>query len=526
MHSSSARDILLAYAIETAAPNEALPSAERCAAITQDTLHAIGNPNTRGGSASREQFLAFVEQRAQRIIAASQLPEEIRQVWKHAPGLARWVPFAVLAGALVTGFAMHRITNPHRVDLLAPSLLGIVLWNLLVYAWMLVSAVRSVLRPRRSAPVVLQAANASSSAASSGDAVTGGWRGKLRARLPAAGGGLRKMALSFERNWWQVGARTRHAQWLLWLHLGAAMMALGALLSLWMTGLTNEYQVGWESTFLSATSVQQLLNFIFAPVQWLFGVPPWSLSEIESLRGWVNSTGSHANSHNAVMIAPAAGGSMFVNASWGKQWVIAYTALLGMLVVAPRLLFALYQGVRVWWLARHVQLPLTQPYFQNLQRDFGGLAVTLHVLPYSFDISAERKAVIESWIATQYGAGAHLVIEPALAYGAALPSASSVAGKREDTAAVLLINMAATPETEIHGELLQAARERWGQHAAIWLWTQDFAERNTGAPKRVQERRELWGSSCAMRGFRRCGCREGTPRSLWGRCGRWPNSRE
>ncbi|MPN55292.1 hypothetical protein SDC9_202974 [bioreactor metagenome] len=154
---------------------------------------------------------------------------------------------------------------------------------------------------------------------------------------------------------------------------------------------------------------------------------------------------------------------------------------------------ALYQGVRAWWLGRHVQLPLAQPYFQQLQRDFGGLAITLHVLPYSFDITSERKHMLDAFVATQYGAGAHLVMEPALAYGAKLPSAASVAGKEADAAAVLLINMAATPEAEIHGELLQSARERWGQNAAIWLWTQDFAQRNTGAPRRVQERRDLWG---------------------------------
>ena len=480
MRSSSARDILLAYAIETAAPNDALPNAARCASITHDTLHAIGNPNTTGGSASREQFLNFVKQRAQRIIAASQLPEEVRQVWKHAPGIARWVPLAVLVGALVIGFCMHRFTDPHRVDLLAPSLLGIVLWNLLVYGWMLVSWVRSLLRSGHAQPIVLQPANASSTASSSSDAVSG-WRGKLRARMPAAGGGLRKMALSFERNWWLVGSKARHAQWLLWLNLGAAMMAVGALASLWATGLTNEYQVGWESTFLSAASVHQLLNSIFAPVQWLFGASPWTLAEIESLRGWVS---------NAATPPPA---ERMVHFSKGQQWVIAYTALLGTFVIAPRLLLALWQGARLWWLNRHVQLPLNQPYFQSLQRDFGGLAITLHVLPFSFDLTPERKQTLESWIATQYGAGAHLVIEPTLAYGSKLPSAASVAGKGDDAAAVLLINMAATPEAEIHGELLQTARERWGQNAAIWLWTQDFAERNTGAPKRVQERRELWG---------------------------------
>lgn len=480
MKSSSARDILLAHAIETAAPNDALPDAARCAAITHDTLHAIGNPNTSGGAASREQFQKFLEQRAQRIIAAASLPDDVRQVWKHAPGVARWVPLAVLAGALAIGFGMHRFTDPHRVDLLAPSLLGIVVWNLLVYAGMLVSAVRALLRRGHAAPVVLQPANASPAAMEP----TGGWRDRLRARMSMAGGrgggSLRRMALGFERNWWQLSARARHAQWLLWLHLGAAMMAVGALASLWMTGLTNEYQVGWESTFLSPSSVERLLNFIFAPVQWLFAASPWTLAEIESLRGWV--------SNNAVP-APA---ERMIHLSKGEQWVIAYTALLGVLVVAPRLLLALYQGVRAWWLHRHVRLPLAQPYFQNLQRDFGGLAVTLHVLPYSFDITTERRSAIEAWIATQYGAGAHLVIEPALAYGAKLPSAAAIAGKGDDAAAVLLINMAATPEAEIHGELLQTARERWGRGAAVWLWTQDFTERNSGAPRRVQERRELW----------------------------------
>ena len=66
MRSSSVRDILLAYAIETAAPNEALPNASRCEVITQDTLHALGHPGAKGGSAGREQFLNFVVQRAQR----------------------------------------------------------------------------------------------------------------------------------------------------------------------------------------------------------------------------------------------------------------------------------------------------------------------------------------------------------------------------------------------------------------------------------------------------------------------------
>ena len=473
MRSSSVRDILLAYAIETAAPNEALPNAARCEVITQDTLHALGHPGAKGGSAGREQFLNFVVQRAQRIIQASQLPDDVRQVWKHAPGLARWVPLAVLAGALVIGFAMHRITDPHRVDLLAPSLLGIVLWNLAVYLWMAGSCLYGLFRREPAAPPVLEPANSGAAA----PAAATGWRSKLRARLPGAGGstGLRRMALSFERNWWNLSRRMRHAQWLMWLHLGAAFMAVGALASLWMTGLTNAYQVGWESTFLSADQVHTVLNTLFAPVHWLTGQGTWGIEEIRSLQGWVS--GQTATGDQSV----------------GRQWVLAYTSLLALLVIAPRLLLAAWQWLRARWAANTMPLPLTQPYFQKLQRDYGGLAITLHVLPYSFELNDTRREALRHYVAQQYGAGAHLVMEPALAYGAKLPSAASVGGDKADTAAVLLINMAATPEAEIHGELLQTARERWGSDAAIWLWTQDFAERNTGAPKRVQERRELWG---------------------------------
>lgn len=476
MRASSVRDILLAHAIETAAPNEALPTAARCDAITQETLHAMGTPTA--SAPNHAQFQEFLGQRARRIIQASQLPDELRQVWKHAPGMARWVPLAVLLGALVIGFCMHRFTDPHRVDLLAPSLLGIVLWNVLVYLWMLGAWVHGLLRRTPAAARVL----ASASGGAEATQPAAGWRGKLRARLPVPGGsGLRKLVLAYERNWWQVSRRTRHAQWLMWLHVGAAFMAVGALASLWTTGLTNAYQVGWESTFLSAGQVQSVLNLMFAPVRWVTGAGAWTLAEIQALQGWV----SHAAATGATLPKPA-------DVDVGRHWVLAYTGLLGLVVIAPRLVLALYQGVRAGWLARHMQLPLTQPYFQKLQRDLGGLAVTLHVLPYSFEFNAVRRDGLQHYIAAQYGAGAHLVIEPALAYGAKLPSAASVAGKGEDAAAVLLINMAATPEAEIHGELLQAARERWGSHAAVWLWTQDFAERNAGAPRRVQERRDLW----------------------------------
>ena len=57
---------------------------------------------------------------------------------------------------------------------------------------------------------------------------------------------------------------------------------------------------------------------------------------------------------------------------------------------------------------------------------------------------------------------------------------------------MLLLNLAATPEVEIHGALLKQVLARWGAQTDVWLWAADFRARNSGAPSRVQEREHLW----------------------------------
>ncbi len=477
MKAQDVRDILFAHAIETAAPNDALPSAARRDSITQEALHAIGKA-PQPGSAGQQAFVQFLQARAARIIQASQLPADVRQLLKHAPGVARWAPVALMLAALVLGFASHRITDPHRVDLLSLSLMGIVLWNVLVYAWLLVHGLLRLARPKR--PPIAPLQPTSGPAGTAAPARASGWLGRLQGATTATlrGSGLRPMVLNFERNWWQLSQPMRHAQWLLWLHLGAAMMAVGALASLWITGLTKEYQMGWESTFLSAAQVQQWLNALFAPVQWLGLAPHWSLDDIQPLQGWVTE---------------AAGGGKPV----AQRWVWAYTALLAVLVIAPRLLLALWQGLRAAWLARHLQLPLSQPYFTQLQRDFGGLATRLVLLPYSIDTTPERRSAIEHTTSAHYGAGARIDWQPTVPYGAQLPDLAITPPAQ----AVLLLNLAATPESEIHGELLTQLRSRYGAASPVWLWAGDFTARNAGAPRRVEERTQLWQDFVAQNGL-------------------------
>lgn len=483
MKARTARDIVFAHAIETAAPHESLPTAARCNAITQESLHALGKSDSGPSREGSVAFAAFLHERAKRIIANAQLPADIRALWLRSADVSRWAVMAILVAALVLGYLGHAITDPHRVDLLSLSLIGIVLWNLAVYLLLMVSGLRALLRRKPELVLPLaptQAQVAHGAHATETASAPGGWLQKLAARRSqlTAGSGLRKLALTFERNWWQISRRQRHAQWLLCLHLAAAALALGALASLWITGLTREYQVGWESTFLSPAAVQTCLNILFAPVHWLVGAAPWSLEEIRALQGWVASGTPEV----------AAGLTQFLERpTVGERWVQRYTLLLCLLVIGPRLLLALWQAGRIAWIQRHMALPLQQPYFQKLQRDWAGRATRLLVQPYSLELTPEREAVLRNHVAQSYGAGAQLTLLPALAYGSPLPAALDDMGQQ-----VLLLNLAATPEAEIHGALLGQVLHYWGAQTDIWLWAADFRSRNTGAPARVQEREHLW----------------------------------
>ena len=476
MRPDAVRDVVLAYAIETAPPSPALPSPERCQAITADTLHAMGSQPSSGDGVASPRFQAFVQQRAARIIQASELPTDIRQLWQHSARLAPWIPMAIAAGTLLVGFASHRIADPHRVNLLSLPLLALLVWNVLMYAWLLLHGVWARLRRAPSTPIPL----VPTVQAHTGAAAPWWQRLSDKHMRPVRGSSLRKMALAFEKNWWAISRSARHAQWLQWLHLGAALMSLGALASLWATGLTHAYQVGWESTFLSAEQVQWLLNTLFTPAQALLHTQPWSLADIQALQGWMTNPEVVPQSNR-----------MFAPPSVGAQWVMAYSALLAVVVVVPRTVLALWQWVCARWLRQRMRLPWQQAYFQNLLRDFGGLATTLRVTPYNLTPTPERQQALQAWVQQQHGAGAQVQWQPQVHYGDPLPQpAVNVSG--DGIQPVLLISLAATPEAEIHGPLLADARNRWGSGTPIWLWSHDFAERNHATPRRLQERENLW----------------------------------
>ena len=221
-----------------------------------------------------------------------------RRVWHPAWGL-----LAMVCGFLF-GLAVDQLGPPQRVNLLAPAVWAVVVWNVLVY---------------------------------------------LALTLPSPVAGVRAwLARWVQRSDDDVSALwARHAAPLvmnrltLLLHLAAAALALGLIAGLYLRGLVLDYRAGWQSTFLDAPTVQALLDALLAPARWLTGI---AVPDVAPLQ-----------------VGPGADAK-----ATAAPWIHLLAATLGLAVVLPRLVLAVVAGSRAAGLAARFPLPLDTPYFEGL----------------------------------------------------------------------------------------------------------------------------------------------------------------
>jgi hypothetical protein len=434
MNEHTARDVVLVRAIETTDQNkEILSDDDRRYASRSARELAQWRAADRKSEATGDDFL---QQRAEQILKrlAERHPAFAGFLQQRAP--LRALGWALPVIGLLLGAGLDRITDPHRVDLLSAPLLLIIAWNLLVYLglliWLFIPSKPRVprrLKPPRKLPAVLSTA-----------------------------------LVNFATDWSQLSAKLTSARLSRTIHLSAAMFATGALLSLYARGLLSQYAAGWESTFLDAEQVHNLLTILFAPAVSLFHLQGFTLAEIDALR-FPNTT--------------AAGG--------GARWVHLYAATIVLLVVLPRLLLAAFAQWRAVRLARHFPLDLEQPYFRKLN-DAMGMAQggTLRVLPYSFTVDEQRHRSLQKIASEMFGEQGRLMLRPSTAYG----EAPQVSDDTEAAATAALFNLSATPEQENHGAFLDALTNAVPRGVTVLLDESVYLERM--GPERLAERVALW----------------------------------
>lgn len=454
MNENAARQVTLVRAIEEADSNHDILSKDDRLYATRSALELA-----RWEVAdTKEAFTPslFLQKRAEQLLLklGERHPSLSRLTSPRA--WLRWLAAALPLVALLTGVMVDRVTNPNRVDLLSAPLLLILLWNLVVYLWLLAWGLvawvkKTPYRPWRWAG--------------------GGHPTTASAlKLPPP---LAQAMAQFAAEWLRLSAPLMQVTLARAIHLSAALFALGAIGSLVLRGLFTQYRAGWESTFLNAEQVYTLLDRLFAPAMALFSLPGFSLTDVQALR-------------NTASASP----------DTGAQWVVLYSATLTLWVVLPRLALAAMAWVKERRLRQHLPLDLNQPYFRQLTAGLDGAAAAwVQVFPYSFALNAAHQQGLLKIARSLWGENTQVQCQTSTAYGedAVLPPPNAAGPAASLT--VALFNLSATPERENQGEFLDQLTRISAGNLALWVDDSAYSERlgsQTGGTDRLNERQALW----------------------------------
>jgi GTPase Era involved in 16S rRNA processing len=143
--------------------------------------------------------------------------------WQSALKFPTWAGWMVVLGAFLLGIGTDAVGSAsHTVNILAPPLLLLMLWNVAVYVLL---AMKTLSQSRHF-------------------------------KLPKLN---QTEAIALAR-----GTTV--------MHWAAAALALGALLAMYWRGLVFDYQALWQSTFLSGSSAHSLVSLVLSPAAWLSSV--------------------------------------------------------------------------------------------------------------------------------------------------------------------------------------------------------------------------------------------------------------
>lgn len=372
----------------------------------------------------------------------------------------------LLAAAFAAGVALDSLGAQGRIEILSPPLLGLLAWNLAVYASLVVIAARAPGRARDPAGSARGAIDRLAAL------VPERWR-----RSPSA----RSSALArFAADWAPRGQALRAARLVAWLHAGAALLALGALASLYLRGLVFEFRAGWDSTFLGPDAVHAIATALYGPASAVSGIALPGVDEIARLRF---SEGSGENA---------------------ARWIHLQALTVVAFIVLPRAVLAAVATAKARRLARRFPLPLTDAYYRRLlPRRAEGTAVC--VLPYGYRFPDARFGALQRALEEQTAGRVALELAEPIVPGSddadALRLPPEAAGAQM---LVVLFALTATPERETHGGFARAIAARHANETAVRVWIDetDFrAHFGADGDERRAQRCDAWRRMLADEGL-------------------------
>ena len=453
MNESEAREVVLVLAFETVHPTPTSWTEDDRAWATRVALEDAG-------PAAVKRADAFIVRRAHHAMQRLAPREPAATAWlQRRLWRWRWVGWGALVGVVV-GLMADSIGSGQRINLLAPPLWGVLLWNVFVYVVLLAHVLaRLLMRPTRPGVIVRL----------TGRVLRLG-RGLSFASTPGVtANGNAKALQTFTSQWLRFSAPLASARAATVLHVAAAALALGLIGGMYARGLVLDYRAAWESTFLDAGTAHAVLSFLLAPAAALSHIAVPDAASFEAMRGV----------HGVVPDgAPAA------------PWIHLLALTLALVIVLPRSVLAVLGAMRARWLSGHVALPLQDAYFQRLTRAQRAETAQVFVAPYANAPDARLVPALLNLLAPSLGDILHVEVGPLTAFGAEDDAAHVPVPRAGTTLAIALFDLAATPEVENQGRFAQ----QLAAHAPTLMLVDEFAfaQRFKAEPARIAQRRDAW----------------------------------
>jgi hypothetical protein len=482
MHERSLRTVLLIRSIDEGdAAGEVLSLAERSEATSVAMQQTGGISQGLAGPVLPASAEKLIVRRAELLLAKLRTRAPVVNQVLALVGGASWVGLLVLAVAFGFGVAMSALDGHQRIDVLAFPLLSLIAWNLLVYLVAFVAA----FRPARAD-------------SGSGSILSSSYARWIRNRADALlrrsshfNAPLAAAMQRFAQEWASIARPLLSLRAQRLFHLGAALLALGLVVGLYVRGLVLRYDAGWDSTFLDAASVRAVLGVLYGPASKLSGIALPDASQLEALR-WGAAGGG----------APA---GPFIH-------LIALTAVL--YIVVPRLLLVLITSLRFWKMRLRPPLPASfMPYARALLRETGSVTGLLaSVVTYAYSPSREALAGLSALLADALGGEVKVDVRASVAYGEEDAFAERLRLEPLPAADchLLVMSLAATPESENHGAMLDAMQRTLSRRKANFLLVVDessYAARmnaEASLATRVAQRARTWREFATARGQTAC----------------------
>ena len=382
----------------------------------------------------------------------------------------------VLAAAALLGLASNALGSTRQINILFAPMLGLVTWNLAVYGVLLFSALKRRVGNASSSGSAVSvtsisetdvARNYRTAFGEGGGVISGLARRFVERSFRRATADrveekvvVAATAARFAQSWGAVSSSLMTSFMTRLAHMGSWFLVRGAVAGMYVRGVGLLYRASWQSTFLDADQVSQLLSVVLGPAAVLLDAPVPDVGQLEF---------------------PADGDA----APWIHLW-----AMTGLLFVGlPRCVLWLLERRRMQQLKSSIQLDLGQPYFRQLLSPVRGDAVAVDVLPYGVRLAPRSRDGLVELLHDILGARAEVLVAETLVYG----EEEERVAPAEDRSILVLFGLGQSPESEVHGAFVRDLSMRLGReaHLAVLIDGALYRDRVRNE-RRLEERRRAW----------------------------------